>query len=106
MTNVPEDSYRTWTFFKTSERMKIECNGVQVWEIAFADDSESCAASFSKASHSFVFNDFGDPTFYRAAGRIEKKTISENICDFSNQNNQKKQKNFLLVSLLATLHFS
>ena len=74
MTNVPEDSYRTWTFFKTSERMKIECNGVQVWEIAFADDSESCAASLSKASHSFLFKEYA-AMFYRAAGKSRELCV-------------------------------
>ena len=75
MENVPEDSYRTWTIFKTSEKMKIECNGVNVWEIAFLDVSSGCAEAFASDSTSMLFNE-GTPVsaamFYKAAGKCEQ----------------------------------
>ena len=74
MENVPEDSYRTWTIFKTSEKMKIECNGVKVWDITFSDISSLCAEALASDSTSMLFNEASSGTavsaamFYKAAG--------------------------------------
>jgi hypothetical protein len=80
MKNVTEHFYRTWTVFKTSTHMTIECNGVVVWSIEFKKRSEKCnlelqgkegsKISFNKGQGSFP------ATFYRATTGEIKTGIS------------------------------
>ena len=72
MKNVPEDSYKTWTIFKSSTEMKIECNGVEVWTKVYNSFSQGCHDAFTRDSSRFLFNEHSSapPTtvFYRQAG--------------------------------------
>ena len=74
MENVPTDHYKTWTVYKSSTEMKIECNDVEVWSIEYKSISEGCHNELSKDTSKLLFNEANNrkppsPTiFYRPAG--------------------------------------
>ena len=74
MTNVPQHFYRTWTIFKTSTHMKIECNKVEVWSVEYKKVSDKCHSALTRDSSFLEFTEHSkanppSPTiFYRPSG--------------------------------------
>ena len=79
MTNVPTHFYRTWTIFKTSTHLKIECNNVEVWNVEYRSVSDECHSSFTRDSSfiEFLLESEAPVIFYRssASGKIHHAYI-------------------------------
>ena len=75
MTNVPTHFYRTWTIFKTSTHLKIECNNMEVWSVEYKSVSDECHSSFTKDSTVIKFHDAPSAIFYRPSGKTLFETI-------------------------------
>ena len=75
MTNVPTHFYRTWTIFKTSTHLKIECNNVEVWSVEYRSVSDECHSSFTRDSSFIKFHDAPSAIFYRPSGKTLFETI-------------------------------
>ena len=69
MTNVPTQSIREWTIFKTATRLSITCNEVDVWSKEFRSISDECQSAFARDTSSVLFKEAPTPSiYYKAAG--------------------------------------
>ena len=77
MVNVPKESLRIWTIFKTSDHLRIFCNGIKVWERKFMSLSVECHSSLSSVSHFLLFfkgQQVATALTYRIAGMLYFKS--------------------------------
>ena len=68
MNNVPEHWYKTWTFYKTGDRMKMLCNGVEAWSFLYRALSEQCHVTMSRDTNAMIFTSPAPTIFYKPAG--------------------------------------